>query len=659
MKGPIRRIPRERVESREDTRLPTAWIGLDTPTTAPPGLVWLSRGPQHHDSASSEAPVLVMLGPEEAEALPHLLAHARTGARVYVLSGPTWGKAQVDAQIVHAPRVLIRRVPEVPTTAVLTASGSRVWLGGGWSLRLGHAQAEALRQTFLRLFWHEATEEAWSGGPQLAWRAAGDRPFDIPELLPAAAVRLCGADARLEGEVRGATVHLATGAPPEAAPARLCIPAGGNHHGRLATLARGGTEVTWLQRGLPDLILGSGSQEALLPGTRARLRIRLSPIQVTEVGRVLGTPAQWTFQTDVRLGDPSLRHASVWLSGEAEARRVEAEQVIEVADVAAPTLRATPDATPTTTPAAQPLALTARYRWTVVPPRLPAGTEEDALVGRWRKVDDDWSTRVARVREALEAAQGDRGRIGKAFSRLMSAMLGFERTHGGLLAQVATMETQLPSDVGPEAAPRLLARLAEIEDQTRKLQGDQEDAERKAREDEEREKQEKAWRARVDAALRDLPGRRASLAKAEAERQRIAEALAATAAAIKSADADGKKDLTARQQKLSDDFARATKEINRLSAEVSSLERQTEERFEFRPPATPAARPATPGGRFVPPSAAARPASVVPEDALPEVGALRSQKGQRYLVIQTWEELAKGEQAANRLSAKLVAPENA
>jgi hypothetical protein len=49
----------------------------------------------------------------------------------------------------------------------------------------------------------------------------------------------------------------------------------------------------------------------------------------------------------------------------------------------------------------------------------------------------------------------------------------------------------------------------------------------------------------------------------------------------------------------------------------------------------------------------------VPDEAPPEVGALRSQKGQRYLVIQTWEELAKGEQAAARLSAKLVAPENA
>jgi hypothetical protein len=41
------------------------------------------------------------------------------------------------------------------------------------------------------------------------------------------------------------------------------------------------------------------------------------------------------------------------------------------------------------------------------------------------------------------------------------------------------------------------------------------------------------------------------------------------------------------------------------------------------------------------------------------VGSLRSHKGQRYLVIQTWEQLAAGEQTASRLAAKLVAPENA
>jgi hypothetical protein len=659
MQGPIRRLVRERVERREDARLPSAWVGLDRPTTAPVGLSWLSHGPQPTVRVAPDAPVLLMLGADEADGLRELLAHASSGARVYMLAGAGWGKGQIDPQVLQAPKVLIRRVPEVPATAVHTPLGSRLWLGGGWSLRLDDPQADTLRQTFLRLFWHDATEEAWSGGRQLPWRAASDRPFDVPELPPSAMVRLCGSDARLEGDVQGATVHLAAGSPPDAAPGRLCIPAGSNHHDRLAALVRGGTAVTWQERGLPDLIVGSGGSEALMPGTRARLRIRLSPLQASEVGRVLDTAARWTFQTDVRLGEPSLRAASFWLSGETAARTVEAEQVIEVPEVAATTLRATPDSTPSTTPAAQPLALSARYRWTVVPPRMPPGTEDDALVGRWRKLDEDWTTRLARVREGLEAASGDRGRIGRAFSRLMSAMLGFERTHGGLLAQVATMEAQRPSAAGPSGAPALLSRLAEIEDQTKKLQGDLEEAERKAREEEEREKQETAWRGRVDAAVRDLPARRAELATAEGRRPTITAELASIEEALKSADKDAKKDLTASQRKLSDDLTRANKEVTRLRGEVSSLEQQAGEKFEFRPPPTPGARPSQAGGRFVPPSSSPRPASLIPEEALPEVGALRSQKGQRFLVIQTWEELARGEQAATRLSAKLVAPENA
>jgi hypothetical protein len=310
-------------------------------------------------------------------------------------------------------------------------------------------------------------------------------------------------------------------------------------------------------------------------------------------------------------------------------------------------------------PAAQPLALAVRYQWTVVPPRVPAGAEEDALVGRWRKLDEDWTTRLARVREALVAADGNRGRIGRAFSRLVSAMLGFERTHGGLLARVGALEGQRPSAAGPSGAPALLAQLGEIEVAARKLQADLEEAERKAREDEEREKQQAAWQSRVDAANRDLPDHRTALTTAENRRSANADELRGIEESLKSADKKARKDLTANQRKLSDDLQRANKEITRLRSEITGLEQQAAERFEFRPPPTPAGRLAQPGGRFVPPASSARPAANVPDEALPDVGSLRSHEGQRYLVIHTWDQLTAGEQTAARLSAKLVAPENA
>jgi hypothetical protein len=361
----------------------------------------------------------------------------------------------------------------------------------------------------------------------------------------------------------------------------------------------------------------------------------------------------------VRLGEAAHRAAQFWLPGEAAARGLEAEQFVEVPDVPAASLRDVLTTEPASVPPSQPLALAVRYKWTVVPPRVPTGAEEDALVGRWRKLDDEWTARLARVREALIAAEGDRGRIGRAFSRLVSAMLGFERAHGELLARVSTLESQRPSTAGPTGAPALLAELAEVEDAARRLQTDLDEAERKAREDEEREKQQAAWQSRVDAANRDLPDRRTALATAESRRTAIADELRGVDESLKSADKQAKKDLTANQRKLSDDLQRANKEVTRLRGEITVLEQQAAERFEFRPPPAPTGRPLQPGGRFVPTASSARPAANVPEEALPEVGSLRTSKGHRFLVIQTWEELSKAEHEAIRLSAKLVAPENA
>jgi hypothetical protein len=418
-------------------------------------------------------------------------------------------------------------------------------------------------------------------------------------------------------------------------------------------------EVLWADRGLPDLQVSGDAGEVLLPGTRGRLRVRLTAQQAPEVVRLLEAPPEWRFHTKVRLGDADHRHAQFWLAGEAAARGLEAEVLVELPDVLSTSLREVPVTAPATVPPAPPLALAVRYQWTVVPPRVPSGAEDDALVARWRKLDEAWTARLARCREALVAAEGDRGRIGRAFSRLVSAMLGFERTHGGLLARVDALDQLRPSAAGPTGAPALFAQLEEIEDAARKLQADLEEAEGKAREDEEREKQRAAWQSRVDAANRDLPDRRTSLATAESLRDTNAEELHVIAEGLKSADKEAKKDLMARHRKFSDDLQRKEKDVTRLSSEVAALEQQAAERFEFRPPPAPIGRPAPSGGRFVPSASSARPALKVPGDALPEVGSLRFQKGQRYLVLQTWDTLDIGEQTAARLAAKLVAPENA
>lgn len=657
IQGAIQRTVRDRVEPRTDVRLPTAWIrGATAPPTWTDG-AWLTRAPGRAVPTGS-APVLVLLGNGSEDARAALLAHAAAGVRVYALVGPDWGKDQADSQVLQAPRVLVRRLAEVPASAVRASTEARLWIGGGFLLRLDSTQAEALRQNFLRLFWHEATEEAWSGGRQFVWRPARERPFDVPMLPPSASVRWEPADARLSGEARGALMHVSDGLPPDQAPRRLWFPAGPDHHERLAKLAQAGVEVLWTDRGLPDLQVNGGTGEVLLPGKRGRLRVRLTAQQASEVARLLEPPSAWRFQTNVRLGEASHRTAQFWLAGEAAARGLESEQTVLLPDIPATSLREVPATAPASVPAPPPLALAVRYQWTVVPPRVPTGAEEDALVGRWRKLDEDWNARLAQVRAALAAAEGERGRIGRTFSRLVSAMLGFENTHSELLARVGTLEEQSPSAAGPSRAPVLLTQLEKIEDDARKLKADLENAERKARDDEERGKQQAAWQSRVNAANKDLSDRRSALKTAEQGLTGINNELRGIEDSLKSADKDAKKDITAKQSKLSDDLKRKTSEVSRLRGEITTLERQAVEQFEFRPPPAPTGRPAQPGGRFVPIGPSVRPAASVPEEALPQVGSLRISKGQRYLVIDSWDLLNEGENAAKRLNAKLVALEN-
>lgn len=658
MQGHIRRLARERLERRDDARVPTAWIGSEPAPRNPDGLSWLTTAEQAPARPNPRTPVLIMLGSESDGVLHDLVVHASAGARVYVLVPLGWGKAAVDPQLLQAPRILFRRIAEVPAAAIHTDAGARLWVGGAWTLRLDAVQADTLRQIFLRLFWHDATEEAWSGGRQLTWRTAAERPFDVPDIPRGASVQLVPPDARLDIEPRGALVHLTGGLPPEATPRRLWFPASGEHHDRLARLARAGADIVCQDMHLPDLAVGTGSGQALLAGVKMRLRVRLNSDQSEDARHVLETPASWVFGTDVGIGNPALRGARFWLAGEAAARGVEDEQVIAVPDVPAITLRAVPDTVPPAVPEPQPLALTVRYRWTVVPSRLPSGCEEDALVARWHKLDDDWNARLKRVRELLQGAEGARGRIGRAFSRLVGAMLGFERTQSGLLATVAVLEARRPSAAGPSDAPALLDRLSEVEEQARKHQGDLDETERRAREEDERDRQQAAWRSRVDEANRKLSDCRVACREAEGRKHGLSEELGSVDESLKSADKDKKKDLQARRQKLSDELSRARKEVRRLTSEVDDLEERASEQFEFRPPVSPLGRTPPPTGRFVPTPPSARPASPVPDEALPEVGKLRRRQGQRYLVIQTWEELAAGELAATRLSAKLVAPED-
>lgn len=594
MTGPIERLPRHHVDFRQEQSLPTAWVLQEGATGAVVDGHWLSQGTVPPLQAG-EQPVLAMLGrdPRAAEAV--VVEAARSGRRTYVLVGTGWAGGSTAKQLAKAPRVLLRRVPEVPASAIHTDGDARVWLGGGTALHLDVAQARSLRQTFLRLFWHDAAEESWSGESKLVWRVAKDRPFDVPEVASSAPCRIVEPDTRLPSASAQGVLHLMAGSPPERPLRRLWCPAGPDHHNRLAALRAAGTIIRWHARELPDILLEPSSGELLLPGSRGRLRVALTSEQCRDILVLLEQDAPWTFHTRLRLGDIAHRQAQFWLPGEPTARGLIAEQSLPLADLHADTLRAVPSTVPPSWPQADPLALAARYEWTVIPPIPPVGSTTDPLTGAWGQVDRDWKTRVQTLRSTLEATDGARSRIGRVFSRLMGAMMGFQRTQRGLLTRVETLATRRPSEAGPAGASDLLRQLAEVEEKARTLANDLEEAERKAREDQEREKQRAAWQDRVDSAKRDLPIRQKALSSAEAVRAEVGEQLGTTQEELKTADKAAKKDLKARQRKLSDDLQRANRSIKRLKGEVEALELQAAESFAFRPP-TNLTRRASSGG---------------------------------------------------------------
>lgn len=651
MKGPIRRITRERNEPRANATVSTAWLGSGNVNRSWSSGAWISK---HWPASlgSDSSPVLVMLGADEA-ADDTLNRHIASGARAYVLIGPD---CDLEAPSKNA---LVRRVSEVPVSALHSSTDSRVWIGGGLSLKLDGAQAEALRQTFLRLFWHEATEEAWSDGRQFLWRPARERPFDVPEVPAVAAIRWEPPDARLNHELRGARVHLTVGDPPTVAPRRLWFRAGAAHHDRLAKLTQSGTEVLWDDLDLPDLAISESSGEALLPGTRGRLRIRMTAAQAQEVGALLDGDSRWKFRTDVCVGDPNLRRASFWLAGEAAARDIEEQQRIDIPTVQAESLRAVHTTEPSSWPTPQPLALSALYHWPVVPPRVPAGSEEDPLVKRWRSLDDDWNKRLAAVHDTLKNSDRERSRLGKAFSRLLSGLLGFERTNKELLKEAAVLAAERLSKAGPGGAATLLSRLDKLEDTAKKHQGDLEDAERKAREEEEKEKQRAEWATQVERAEKDAEQARDALHREETRESELADEAKDIEARAKDATPEEQKDLEVKRKKNSDERKSNEKVVKKLRYDLKKHEDDAARPFTFNAAKIETKGQQPQGKRFVPTATASRASNNVPEDALPEVGMLRTHKGQRYLVIDVWEHLDAGEQAAARLSAKLVAPEEA
>ncbi len=684
MKGAITEIELTEKMDRSSTRVSMAWVrtASSQPKKGAPWQLALSQpsnsnrivpfcliGEDWKAPTSVRFPwgetFLAMLGPRPpSDIIEAMLDAADQGARVYLLASPGFasdgnGPGLRDRK---SARVLVRRVDGLPCSAWLSHRGKEadIFLGADqkmpprWRLTLSPNQAEAFYRIFLHLFWHEAEDESFTGEGPLKFHAPSERPFDAPRPGPRSCIRL-----HSEGEEpwprKGQVMVVRRGEIPDLQGMNVVLtPPGGIGQKNLAAKVSRGVNVAWEETWLPDLVWEDSGASLKLESAKYRLVLDLDERQTSALGQLLQTALEqptWRFQLDIPLSKIS---GDVWLPDSEKATSPVAELSLSCAPVAVVSLKEMPAAIPAKKPIPPVLARSVMWRWTVAPPRLPAGAMEDPLAAEWRRLDDSMNQRLKRVRERLDAIREHEGTIGKAFKLLAGSLLGFGQSREKLLKRLDELQSTTPSKVGPEAAPDLLTRVREIEQETERLEGNLTEAERKAKEEQERQKQEAEWKAGQEKARSeleaiekdDLPRNIQERSKKEAEIVGLGgESLIP-------------KDIEARRRKLENDLERVRKVIAGLENKKASLRDRIAVPFEFNPARqvpVSGGKKGKEGGRFIP-QATPIPVDNVPDEALPGTGQLFLVKDRRYLVIERWEQLDAGESEAARLKANLVAP---
>ena len=667
--GTIRAWEAEELEDRSAVVVPHCWVSSDGGSERQAGpsaggaLVAAGEATGLIPDVGRDDVLLALLATKPPRVLlDAVLAAADRGARVYLLAEAGFGEGGAGRELAKKSkaRVLIRRVKGLSGSAVLADRGRSGGLFLGpkpseeptWFLALSADQGEALFRLALRMFWHEATDEAWTSSKGLRFASPRARPFDVPLPAPGAPVSL-GEDA---GSSNGSSVwHSPSGSLPSGRPQIVLVPPGGDGQDALAASVRGGSKVAWSSLGLPTLSATPRSGRLLLASDRFPLQVQLEEDQAAAVEKVLvgaAEAAPWRFEVDTALG---VLDGRVWLPGAGSPKPPRARHDQHCGSVQADSLAGVTSTASPKRPQPPPLAKSVAWRWTVKPPRAPAAAKNDPLIGAWQKLDDETDDRLQSVRSRLVGVGEREGAIGKAFAALAVALKGFGRTRGALRKKTDELGASRPSTLGPEAATRLLASLAELETKAEALGEQVDEAERKAQEDKEHEQQRREFDKRQRQAEKDLATHTGQREKRQTELDKAQVELGEFAKVAQ--EGMPRKERRALQKKLDAAAEQARKRLSAAEQRVQDAEAVLAKEFEFRPSRRPAksSKGRGKGARFVP---SAKPKKTVssPAEALPRVGELLSYKGERYLAITTWEQLDDGEAEAKRLKARLVAP---
>jgi hypothetical protein len=608
--GPIHRSleGRGRTEDRRNKTLSDVWVRRGALAAAPSPASSRSNALP----TVTQGPLLVMLSGDCPALWSRITAAALADERVYLLAPPGWGAQGRELAGIKAGRVLVRRVAGLPATALCAGEAAWLWLGSDptstrWCFALDPARSAALRHVMLRMFWHEAHDEAVYVGGALRFRPCRPRPFEIPEIVRTSPVSLEAAGA-IDPALHGEVVYASTSTREVRARTRAFVPASADTHPLANRLARLGMEVVWSDLGLPPCAIDGEVVVLRATSAKWRLTAQLEGPCADAVRSALRSDPEWRFERSVRLGElGDARGAEVWLPGASAPIALRASEMLDAGVVLAPTLRDAVDASPSRWPEPSVGALSATWRWTVRVPGAPAGLKDDPLTLRWREIDQQLGARIASMRSAMETMGAPSDGSRSAEVRLRGERLGHSRWRVAAVARLEEVSARRPLGRSRDEAERAIDAMNTLEREYAAL----------ARE---------AQAFEASEAL-DLHERASS--EMNAERRSV------------TAEADEE------AQRAGLDRAPSSTDGERAKPSDSPVR-------DGRARGTPRRE----GEIFVPDL---RPigSTALPDDALPSVGRLLVRKEGRVLAIARWEDLEVGEQEAMRLNATLMAEEEA
>ena len=404
-----------------------------------------------------------------------------------------------------------------------------------------------------------------------------------------------------------------------------------------------GSEVIGLAQVLPDMWVTPTEGEIEWPVADFMLRIRLSPSQAHPLHDSLLRARP----TAILRKEAPLRTLSgaVWLPNAAAAKPCIDEEEIKVGEVSCESLDEVSNKEPAKWPEAPPLVRKAVFTWTNVPAIPPAKAIRSGLYQQWEEADKSLSSRVNTCGDLLRSAGERSDQARSTLGRWFEGVLGLDRKRRELLAEFESLAAVRLVGGSVDAARGFVARLETLEVGVQEYARGVDSDIVKADEQQQREQWEKDQAEHkkslneIDAKITAAKQRKTSIDEEIREGQRKGES---------------ESDWKARQRKLNDDLKSTNGEIARLNGSRSEPEQA------LKRPFSPKLRQGNDakgkGGKgFVPapPKGSATPR--IPAEALPSLGELLEAGSDRFLAIETWEQLDAGRAEAARLKARLVA----